>query len=125
MIRRLAVLAALLAACGDGKIDPAGGEVTLVLTTAPPETGGLLLRITGPVLEATPLGGQRVALAPLASGNGVRLVITGPLGAGDLVRLLIPDLSHLPDYTVVVEQAAADGSFALLDPVTVGVQLTR
>jgi hypothetical protein len=121
-------LLVLLPACGgDGpEPGPVAGEVTVSLATGVPNAGALLLRVVGPITQIEVLGGHRMASAALGASNASRVVLSGRLAAGDILRLKIPDVSLYPgSYTVFVEQAAALDDFALLDPALFTLTLRR
>lgn len=119
--------ALLVAGCGDsGKVGPEEGEITLVLTTSRPGTGALLIRVTGVVSEVRgATDGLRIASTPVGATGVTRLVVTGPIETGDLLRLRVPDVSQADSYSGTVEQAASSADFALLDPVAFGVAFRR
>jgi len=114
------------AACGevDKKVGPQAGDITLALTTSRTETGALLLRVVGPVEEIAALGGLRAGSAPLGTG-ATRVVLTGSITSGDILRLRIPDLDLAETYTVQVEQAALGTTFALVEPGEYSVVVRR
>jgi hypothetical protein len=95
------------------------------LSTALPQTGALLIRITGPIEDLAPVGNLRVASAAIAGVTATRVVVTGTIGPGDLLRLTIPDLAAFGSYAVMVEQAAAGTDFSLLDPAAFSLTLRR
>ena len=111
-------LVTVVAACGGDDPDPTpkpvSGEVTVVLTTPfAGQDGGMVLRVIGVVDTVTALGGHKVS--SIRQGNLTRVVVTGNIEAGDLIRIKVPDLSQLGGYAAFVEQAAARNSYALLD----------
>lgn len=116
------VLASLLAACGGGDgggggggTKPVAGELTFTLSTPfVGQDGGLLVRVVGQIDTITVLGGHKLSFS--RSGTLTRAVITGSIEAGDLIRIRVPDVSLASSYGAFVEQAAARGTFALLDP---------
>jgi hypothetical protein len=118
-IRRLgcALLAgvALVSCGGDANQNSNAGDLLLSLYAGGPEAGAVLLVITGgPVQNATALGGQQVSFASPFSGN-TRVVISGDLATGDVLRIRVPDLSRIADYHVQTLQVADKVTFALLD----------
>ncbi|HEX9895688.1 MAG TPA: hypothetical protein VGA78_17285 [Gemmatimonadales bacterium] len=119
MTRRnpLLLLLAVALACGgeDGPTDePRPGELVAALNTPNNQDGALLLRVVGPVSAVTPVGGHRVSSA--TSGATTRVVLTGNITDGDILRLTVPDTRNLTSYTVLVEQVAARDTYALLEP---------
>ncbi|HEX9164314.1 MAG TPA: hypothetical protein VF862_00270 [Gemmatimonadales bacterium] len=117
---------AALAACGDDGPDPqpkpVAGEVTMVLATPfVGQDGGMVVRVIGAVDTITALGGH--ALSFVRQGNITRVVVTGNLEAGDLLRIKVPDLSQVGAYSAFVEQAAARNSYVLLDVSGYGLTL--
>ncbi len=106
------------AACGGDAPDPTpkpvSGEVTVVLATPfVGQDGGMVIRVSGPVDTVTALGGYQVS--SIRQDDLTRVVVTGNIGAGDLIRIKVPDLSQLGSYAAFVEQAAARNTYVLLD----------
>jgi hypothetical protein len=95
---------------------PEAGVVVASLNTPNDQDGALLVRIVGSQTELKAAGGYRLATANAAQGTTVRAIVTGTIGDGDLLEFTIPDITRLSTYVVVVEQAAARGTYALVDP---------
>ena len=75
-----------------------------------------MLTITGgPVESVSAIGDQQVAFASPLAGT-TKVIVTGTLGTGELLRLRVPDLDQSASYTVRVEQVADRNTFALIDP---------
>lgn len=117
----LAMAVGLLAACGGddggggGGPKPVAGELTFTLSTPfVGQDGGLLVRVVGQIDTITVLGGHKMSFS--RSGTLTRAVITGNIEAGDLLRVRVPDVSLAASYGAFVEQAAARGTYVLLDP---------
>jgi hypothetical protein len=112
-----AALIVLGAACGGekGPTGPEAGDLTVSYAAAPgANDGALLLLVTGgPVTSISALSGHRVESAP-AGANATRIVVTGQLVPGDILRLRVPDVAVR--YVVLVEAAADRATFALRDP---------
>ena len=122
-MKRRAVLgfASLLlaaAACGGesgGQNPTHPGDLLVSYFQGGPEPGALLLTITGgPVENVSALGGQQVSFSSPFAGT-TKVVVLGTLTNGDLLRLRVPDVTQSTSYTVRVEQAADNGTFALID----------
>jgi len=113
-----ALLLAIAPACGGdgpGPTDqPEPGVVRASLTTPNTTDGALLIRIVGELSNLEAVGGYRVAST--AAGTTTRLVLTGNLAGGDLLRFSVPDKRKISSYLVVVEQVAARDTYALIDP---------
>lgn len=117
----------LAGACKDSKppVGPTAGNVTVSYQGTGSSDGAILLVVTGAVTSVEALGGYRVASAPISGGAETRIVITGDLVPGDLVRLAIPDVSKATDYEAHVEAVAHRTSYALQDPLTYTVSIRR
>jgi hypothetical protein len=86
---------AITAACGGEKppVGPVAGDVTLAYGSPSQADGAVLILVTGgPVTSVTPIGSYQVEFAS-AGVNATRLVVTGTLVTGDVVRLRVPDVS--------------------------------
>jgi len=95
---------------------PEAGDLT-VSYTGPSQTDGALLLLVqgGPHTSVRAAGGQQVASAS-AGINITRVVVTGDLVPGDILRLSVPDVAAVASYSVRVEAAADRTTFALADP---------
>jgi hypothetical protein len=101
--------------CGSKKtvVEPVAGNLTVSYTGTGTTDGALLLTVTGPVTQVTPLGGYRLASAS-AGTNTMRVVLTGSLASGDVFRLSVPDVSAVSSYTAKIDAVADRSTFALL-----------
>lgn len=119
MIRRALVLAlaAFAASCG-GTEPPPGptpGILVASLNTPNDRDGALVIRIVGEHTGLTAATGYRLASSSGVQTATVRAIVSGPIVDGDLLQFHVPDIAKLATYTVVVEQAAARETYALLD----------
>lgn len=116
MSRRLVMvlgLALSMACGGDKPVGPVAGELTLSLTTPHLTDGAVMLQVAGPIEMVIPVGTYRVEAAPLAGGL-TRIIVTGTITNGPLVRIRVPDVNAAAIYLAIVEQAAHRQTFALL-----------
>lgn len=115
MIGRFAlVLAVLLVACGKKEpVGPTAGQLTISYTGPGTSDGAMLLVLTGGVDAVTASGGYQVASAP-AGVNTTRVVVTGALVPGDLLRVSVKDVDA--SYGARLEAVADRNTFALTDP---------
>jgi hypothetical protein len=107
-----------IAACGADAPpipQPVAGDLTMALTTPNSQDGALLLRIVGElaVQDVTPLGNYRVSFHTQAGVT--RVIITGDLAGGDILKFRVPDIGKASSYTAYVEQAASRTTYALLE----------
>lgn len=124
MIRRRGTLAFLLAAtaaCGGGSPDPGGGLQPGILTASlfqpNASAGALLLSITGGIVTSVTAanpGAVQVSFASQVPGT-TRVVVTGALQTGDLLKVAVADVSNPGGFTVRVDQVADNVTFALVD----------
>ena len=116
----------VLAACGGDSPpptpEPVAGDLTVSLATPNTQDGALLLRIVGQleVKDVKPVGNYRVSFH--TAGPITRVVITGDLAGGDILKISVPDVGKAASYTAYVEQAASRTTYALLE--TGGYTLT-
>ena len=120
--RRASLLAALLVAVvgtacgggdgGGGPTKPVAGELMVRLTSPNATDGALIVRVVGPVSSVTPVGTYTVSTA--IQGNITRVIVTGNIVSGDLLRVKVPDVNQVLSYSANVEQAASRVDYALL-----------
>ena len=112
-----ALVTTTLGCGGEKKVTgPTGGELTVAYSTALSHEGAMLLLISGGVVEnVTPVGGYQVAFASVGA-NAIRVVVTGNLTAGDVIRIKVPDLSLVSSYSAHVDAAADRTTFGLNEP---------
>ena len=119
MMRCLAtavLLLGLATGCGDSNQNPSGAGDLFVSYAGTGEAGAILLTISGgPVESVTAVGTQQVSSTSPYS-NTTKVVVLGAIGNGDLLKIHVPDVSQLAQYSVRADQVADNTSFALLDP---------
>ena len=122
-----AAIATLALACGDDPTAPApvAGQLRISLATPAGAESGLVLTIAGPSL---PGPATLHAAAPdalifaRATAGTLRVAVFGPLRAGHLLRVPVPDVGAADRYSAtLVEVAAPDYSLRELAGYTVTV----
>lgn len=116
----------LLAGCGgDGTPPSQAGDLTVSYFQGGPAAGALLATISGgPVESVTPEHNEKVAFASPAPGV-TRVVVTGDLATGIILRVRVPDVSRVSDYRVSIEQVADKVTFSLIDPASHTLTISR
>jgi hypothetical protein len=111
------LLALLAGACGDGgPTGPAGptpGVLKVALTTPNADDGALLLTISGgrvSTVDAASTGYQVYTAQP--DTVTTRVLVTGDLAAGEVVRIHVPDTRSVAAYHATIAQAASRTTFA-------------
>ncbi|MGH7753692.1 MAG: hypothetical protein ACREN5_12825 [Gemmatimonadales bacterium] len=114
-IGALALLLGLGLACGEDPVNPPmPGTVRVVLTTPNTGDGAILFVVTGPATPSAAAvpGGSGLRVFPAASlGTTTRFIVTGPLAAGAILTLDVPDVNGT--YTASVLEVAQTGTYAL------------
>ena len=119
MRRQLVPLAllSLAAACGDGgPTGPAGpvpGVLKIALTTPNADDGALLFTVSGgriSTVDAAAAGYQIYTAQP--DTLTTRILVTGDIGAGEVVRIHVPDTRSAAAYHATIAQAASRTTFA-------------
>ncbi|MDP1858929.1 MAG: hypothetical protein Q8K82_09670 [Gemmatimonadaceae bacterium] len=98
------------------------------LISTPSSLGALLLVVKGGGSKSVKLtaGGPRSAVAQLSGTDAYRALLQGPLGAGEIARVLISDASHgSPSVSVIDAAAGASGGYAIFSPGAIGIALVR
>lgn len=101
------------AACGGGeKPSPAGDLIVTYVASGPP-AGAVLLTVTGGMVQGVTaaISGVQVSFGSPAGGT-TKIIVTGTLSNGDLLRLRVPDVNTT--YFVTADQVADVVTFALL-----------
>lgn len=119
MIRRLLPFLLLAGLSCGGSTEPPGPEAGVIvasLNTPNDRDGAVLVRIIGEHSELKAANGSyRFATTNAVQGTTVRAIVSGQIADGDLVEFRVPDVAKVSTYVVVVEQAAARDTYALLD----------
>jgi len=113
--RRIGLIALLGAvACGGGSdlSPPLSGPLDLVLDTPAKDDGIVLIEIAGGAVDSVTALGYRTEPSPDGT-SPVRVVVSGALADGKLVRIWVPDRSRAPDYSATVLEAAARNTYEL------------
>lgn len=110
-VTAVACAAMLLAACGDTSSPPTARPGAVIVSVARPDglDVALMLRVTGPGLDAGTVQavfGVQHVYARTAPG-GVNVAVFGLPATAPLVRLQVPDVNRLTDYSATVVEAAA------------------
>lgn len=113
------VALALATACG-GKNPPTpsnAGDLQVSFFQGSGDVGGMLLSITGGPVEgvSASTSGLLVSFASPAVGT-TRVLVTGPIHTGDILKVRVPDTTLSTSYTVHIDQVADNLTFALVDP---------
>jgi len=114
----IVTLLAGIIACG-GNTEPAGpkaGTLIAVLNTPNSQDGALVVRIVGEQTALKVSGSYRMdSGSQIPGGTTTRVIVSGQIADGDLLEFHVTDISKIASYVVVVEQAAARDTYALLD----------
>lgn len=113
----LTVLAAAgLTACGGGDgggggPNPTPGTLNVVLTNAPVAPGAIMFTVSGGQIDdvASIYTGYENATA----SNSRKVLLTGPLVAGTVATIDVPDIAAVDNYVIQVLQVAARATAAV------------
>ena len=113
-MRRLAaglVVAALAAGCGK-ESQPTAGTLMISLVTPSVDDGALRLTIYGGRIGAVTAADPSYQLfIARPDSNTARVIVTGAVGAGPLLRIAVPDAGLVASYGVTLHEAAARSTF--------------
>jgi hypothetical protein len=119
----------LLSACGGGGPGPGPGpqpgDLTVSYFQNGPAAGALLVTVSGGIVQsAAGLNGVQVSWAAPVPGT-TKVLLSGPLHTGDLFTIHVADVALSTSYSVRVDQAADDVTFALVDPSSYSLTVHR
>lgn len=105
------VLAALAAGCGK-ETEPTAGTLMISLVTPNVDDGALRLTVyggrIGVITAADPAYRLFIARPDSSSAH---IIVTGPVAAGPLLRIDVPDAGLVSSYGATVQEAAARTTF--------------
>ncbi len=123
LLTRLGALGLLapLSACGGGKGGPPpseAGDLTVSYFQGGPVAGAMLFTITGgEVQNVTVPTGQQLQVSFFSPAAGTtKVIVTGLLGTGDILKIRVPDVTLSTNYVPHVDQVADNLTFSLIDP---------
>jgi hypothetical protein len=108
-------------ACGGDALAPVDGVLEVVLTSTTATPGAIVFLVQGAAVDSIEGVGYYTASAP--SGAARRVLIAGDRLSGRLALVHVPDAAT--SYQVVVQEAADRGTYALLAPPEVRLELRR
>ena len=124
---RAMLLAALLGvtACGGGSdlSAPLSGPLDLVLQTPADNDGIVLVEVAGGTVDSVTALSYRTESSSVGTAP-LRIVVSGALHDGKLVRIWVPDRTSASDYSATVVEAAARGTYALQDIAEYRIEIT-
>jgi hypothetical protein len=102
------------------------GDLTLSYVVTDHDHGAVLLTISGGDVEAVSAIPAGVTVSFASQSPGVtRVVVTGGLASGDLLKVRVPDVNAVDGYVVRIDQVAHAETFALLDPTGSSLTIRR
>ena len=119
--RWIAVTLACLACAGDtpgptGPVDPVPGTLELVFGTSFSDDGAAYVRLAGPEISNVTSGTPGLVLFTDERSGSVDIFVAGNLTDGAvMVRFRVPDVANLGQYTGLVQEVAAKGTYAQRD----------
>lgn len=128
-LRVLALASSLfLASCGSdgtGPPEPDPGALRVIVTQAPPGSGGILLEIDGPsVGPSAAVGAYQVWQTPGGS-SPTRVLVKGPVATGPVVQFTVPDRNDSYSVRVLDAAAGAAGGYDRQLPADYRVEVRR
>jgi hypothetical protein len=120
--RIVALLAAMLAGCGDQPLAPALDEMEVSLNGSAGQAGAMVFLIQGGAVDSVIGTGYLTRSAPY-SGTATQVVVAGDALRGAVVRFRVPDLTVA--YTAVAVQVADARTYQLLDPAQFPLKVRR
>ena len=112
----------LLAACSNST-GPTAGILSLTVASPHKDDGGLMLTVYGGPVDSVEAPGYVIHAAHVA--DSVKMIVTGNLVSGVIVRVHIPDSRQASRYSARISQAAARQTYVQRDPASYTVSLAR
>jgi hypothetical protein len=124
---RALLLATLLGttACGGGSdlSAPLSGPLDLAIRTPSDDVGIVLVEVTGGTVDSVSALGYRTEASSVGTAP-LRIVVSGTLRDGKLVRIWVPDRTRASDYSATVVEAAARTTYLLQDVADYRIDVT-
>jgi hypothetical protein len=124
---RALLLAVLLSAtaCGGGSdlSAPLSGPLDLAIRTPSDDVGIVLVEVTGGTVDSVTALSYRTKASSVGTAP-LRIVVSGALRDGKLVRIWVPDRTRASDYSATVVEAAARTTYLLQDVADYRIDVT-
>jgi len=122
----IALLAASSCGGGDGGTasNPVPGTLNLSLSSPNTDDGAVLFTVTGGPIDSV-IPELYTTFSTRVDANTRRLVVAGNVVDGLLVRIRVPDVSKVGDYTVTIGQVASRASHTLRPIGTYSITVSR
>jgi hypothetical protein len=124
---RAVLLAVLLGgtACGGGSdlSAPLAGPLDLVIQTPADDIGIVLVEVTDATVDSVTALGYRTESSSVGTAP-LRIVVSGSVRDGKLVRIWVPDRTRASDYSATVVEAAARTTYLLQDVADYRIDVT-
>jgi hypothetical protein len=104
-----------LGGCSAEAPGPATATLSLSLASPAQDDGAVLLTLSGGPVDSIETPEYRLYSIPV-DANTYRVIIAGQLSSGLIARVHIPDERRSAEYTALVEQVAARGTYRQQDP---------
>jgi hypothetical protein len=121
---RLAVLLGATA-CGGGSdlSAPLSGPLDLAIRGPSDDVGIVLVEVTGGSVDSVTALSYRTESSSVGTAP-LRIVVSGTLRDGKLVRIWVPDRTRASDYSAAVVEAAARNTYLLQDVADYRIDVT-
>ncbi|HEX3928219.1 MAG TPA: hypothetical protein VHW65_09475 [Gemmatimonadales bacterium] len=114
-MKRILVAALLLAACHGDVAGPHAGSLAVTMSGSGAGDGALVFTVSGGAVSAVhAAAGYQIAVQN--DDAGTHVILVGPIAAGVVATVDVPDLALAASYVATVDQAADGASFVLRDP---------
>jgi hypothetical protein len=95
----------------------------LVIQTPADDVGIVLVEVTGATVDSVTALGYRTESSSVGTAP-LRIVVSGTLRDGKLVRIWVPDRTRASDYSATVVEAAARSTYLLKDVADYRIDVT-
>jgi hypothetical protein len=123
---QLVVLTGLvsLAGCSAEPSAPVAATLALDFVSPARDDGAVLFTISGGPIDSVVAPGHRLYITRIDAAT-LRVILVGNVVSGHLGRVYLSDERRIPNYSAMINQVAARGTYLQRDPAGYALELVR